>query len=896
MKLVKIKINNRIDRILNFDRHEQFHNNSYIIRNSGTGLQELFRISALPQLIDDEGMRDLTVNVTGDGNELKVTFTSLSGKSKQKENAEGLERDGNDYICKREKPADADHFKLNFQYENTTISLCIYFATSENTYDAIVDFGSEASQAVWLNGGIINHVGLTESIRDQHTENTIKNEEDLRKFVQYESDTLYKSIYHIKKQLTSEPTPACAWPKYDGGDWKFLALNSTSLGEYIQLPNSKLFRFDLGNYTDLRIKVDHERKQLRQFGDGIVERILLNNIVKQVLKEIVSNADKEKGAYITLNILMPNVYPIHMAAQKLEWLAEDIKALVNGAITSTDANTSGENSNQANEPSSDQQVSDGQSSGKVNDQPIEIKFDKIRAVELRAISESDASMIGYINSLQNNHHKIKPGNYLIMDAGKGTLDFSFMEVQTSGTPYVNRSRSGIVGAGNAVTYGLLVGLVNDYLSQEFVGYQTKTEEEKHQLIKDFIYTKILVSDIAQLTPLIKAVESYKKVYNELYKNNATHTTVTESVEAKATIQELDINEFTKWITDEDEQSGLVEANTFLSEDSCKFVTYEIENIVNEVGEKLKDMLTCTSITSDEEKEKKLTPVKGAIFTGRGFLMKELFDKMQEKLQELQIMMPNDKVITLDKESDMKGICIEINQKIITDKYDASPSHQTIGIHTNITDDDETTENTETPKKKKKNGGGDPKRNNLWGEGFGGFREYNGEYTKQRGGNVSNEGIEIDGEDIKNDASISIGGWRYEIDQRFQCERDSKGKVIKKHDSVLYFDGINYWLTSNGIAPQEIVDETQNQPECPLGFESLFPNVVLDNNNQVVIPKMPEPSSPSQDDPSGSDVNPNDSFGPEAEGNGDNGKSWLQKLKDNVSSSWQKLKDRLSLND
>ena len=688
-------------------------------------------------------------------------------------------------------------------------------------------------------------------------------------FVQFESDTLYKSNYFIKKQLSCEP--ACAWPKYDNDEWKFLALNSTALNDYLQLPNSKLFRFDLDNYTDLTINVCDEEKQLIEFENGIVERILLNNIVKQVLKEIVSNANEKKGAYVTLNILMPNVYPIHLAAQKLEWLAEDIKSLANKTITLTDANTSGENSNQASEPSSDQQVSD-----KATTRPTVIKFDKIKAVELRAISESDASMIGYINSLPASQ-QIQPGNYLIMDAGKGTLDFSFMEVQTKETPYVNRSRAGIVGAGNAVTYGLLVGLVNDYLSHVYLGYQDKNEEEKHQLIKEFIFTKVLKSDLAEITKLFKAVECYKKVYNELYKDNTPTITVKKAEEQQDEIKNLVIDDFTKWISSDGERlPGLVEQNSYLSEIGSQFVTCEIENIVNEVGEKLKEMLSCSTTTSDEEKEKNLTPVESVIFTGRGFLMKELFDKMQEKLKELQIMKPDDKVITLEKESDMKGICIKINQKMITDKYDASPSQQTIGIHTRIKVKNETTENRGTPKQKKKDSGIDPGTYDGWG---GGFREHNGEYTKQRGGNVSKEGIPIDREDITNDASISIGGWRYDIEPRFQCERNPQGKALKNQKCLLYFDGINYWLTSEGINPQEIVDEIENKPRCPLGFESLFPNVVLNNAGQVVIPKMPESSEQNQGNPTESDAAPSDYEEQGTEETRDNERKWWQRIID-----------------
>ena len=120
MKLVKIRINNRVDRILNFDFDDnddntKTHNNSYIIRNRGNGVQELFRISSIPQLIDDEGTKDLTIQVNDKDDELTIVFMPKNGKSKQREELPGLKLDGDNYICERRRCDGSDHFRLNFQ-------------------------------------------------------------------------------------------------------------------------------------------------------------------------------------------------------------------------------------------------------------------------------------------------------------------------------------------------------------------------------------------------------------------------------------------------------------------------------------------------------------------------------------------------------------------------------------------------------------------------------------------------------------------------------------------------------------------------------------------------------------------------------------------------------------
>lgn len=784
MKLIKIKINNRVERILNFDNREIFHNNTYIIRNHGNAAQELFRISSNPQLIDDEGAKYISVKIEENGNNLDVIFedkkTQISKSSpKSSRGNQGtvenepeknqLEKTDDGFLaCKKQKPANADCYILKFKYGDAEISINIYFASRENTYDAIIDFGSEATQATWFKEGRTNKINLTESILEMSKSAQSTVSETLTDYVQYEDDTLYKSKYYIKKECDQNNPIGNGWPTYDGECWKFLVQNSDSFTEYLELPNSKLIRFDLSEYAKLKIKLNNKVKPLWEINDHLIERTLLNNIVSQVLHAITSSTDDENNAYITLNILMPNIYPIDIAAEKLEWLAKDID---------------------------NWRKSHAENKGN--------KF----AIELRAVSESDASMLGHINNLKGGQG-INPGVYLIMDAGKGTLDFSFLEVKKEGTPYVNRSRAGIVGAGNAVTYGLLVGLVNDYLSAYLVGYGRKNIQEKQGLIQEFMFSKILNEDLAKKTALFKSVENYKKKYNELFSKQAAASEITQKDEANDNINSLALDEFIQWI-DENNSKSLS-----LSSESQNYVTCEIEKIVNEAGQKLEGMVKCDNRLLPNGEE-----ATGVIFTGRGFLMKELRDKMTNKLIELGIIRSKDR-ISLPSDHEMKSICMNINQMLLADQYDAAASQQTIGIHNHIVDG---TKNQNASKKME-----NQEKAVYGGLGMGVAIRYAGEgdYHQSRG-NVSNEGIKISGQDISNSSSISIGGWRYVIKADFE-----------KHDSILYFDGINYLLTTSGKAPFKLGSDTCEPNVCKLGFESLFPNVVVSDEKGIVIP-MPE---------------------------------------------------------
>lgn len=811
MQLVKIRINNRVDKILNFGEHEPLRNNHYIIREGDNEPRELFRISKNAKLINGNNEEDLIVKKTeAEDNVLNVVFDrpepthfeeNQNGfwgrRNRQAQNRvdnrastpEGMITIGEYYVYRMPRPEGTDHYELKFHLEEATVSIFLYFAKNSETFDAIIDFGSEASQASWyVNGGTQNNaarpINLTESIRLEQKEQA-ENAED---YVEYESERLYKSIYYIKKDLGD--TIPDAWPKYDNESIKFLVAKDIELADlhkdYFQLPNSKLIRFDLSNYAKLTVKLNHQDTVLYDLGEDVIERVLMNNIVLQVLHTIDGQASNQgkHSAYIVLNVLMPNVYPIHITSQKLNQLAEDIVNLLGKGGT------------------------------------------RIKAVELRAISESDASLLGYFN---NTMKKIPHGNYLIMDAGKGTLDFSIMEYVNHGCPYVNKSRAGIIGAGNAITYGLIVGLMNDFLCTCLKDYKGKKIEEKHSLIRKLIYKWFVEKkenssdskdsvDVATVEKLLSSIEKYKKVYNDLYRTQAQNITLSD--EAANNVDILDIEKFNQWI-------GHLAANKInLSEDSQKYVTIEIENIVNAAMRKLIDM----TIIGQNDNNIPI-PLTGFVFTGRGFLMKQLQEKMREQLVEKGIVskdtepiIPSEEPLNGQEETDdvsMKNICMNIHQMLLTGRYDASPSQQTIGVFHRGINVEATTDQTEGKSKVKADPEYDP---DSYSEPvFSEDEEENGIHSITSG-ELESDGISIPG--ITNDSSIIIGGWRYGIRTDFQ-----------NTTGTLYFDGIQYWLTAPGRESQPIAASQNDPSSSSFVFESLFPNIKLKNEGQVKIPKQ-----------------------------------------------------------
>lgn len=75
---------------------------------------------------------------------------------------------------------------------------------------------------------------------------------------------------------------------------------------------------------------------------------------------------------------------------------------------------------------------------------------KLSTIDVRTCSESDASLLNWINKQKH----VQPGRYLIIDMGKGTTDFSVVNIK-SATQAESIFRAGIIGAGNVLSYAIL---------------------------------------------------------------------------------------------------------------------------------------------------------------------------------------------------------------------------------------------------------------------------------------------------------------------------------------------------------------------------------------------------------------------------------------------------------
>lgn len=784
MKLLKdLKINGRVEKILNFDKDDEA-NNHYIVKPQGRSPITLIELGANDNYVSTESKNKslkfskVETEEAGDCITIKLTLGPNKQNNTIPKDIKYNKKDSQNHILLLER-TDIPHVILEFGIEGVDKKKLIHIHIEDVVYNAIVDFGSEASQACWLkdspNPSFIN---LTSAIRKAIALTTDKDKD----FVQYEHDekesmNFYRSIYFIKKEVSDNNLAKLeSWPDYTDTTVRFLVKVTEETEEiaqnYIQIPNTKILNFTTGGYAKNRVTINGDEIEIKDIKEGIVMTMVMNNIIKQTLMSIENNINstyqKDKACGLILNILMPNVYPIHIVSQKLNQLAENI----------------------------------GQIAGEIP---------HINGVELRYISESDASLLGYIN--KHNEKPLKKGAYIIVDAGKGTLDFSLIEVDNK-KALTNMRRGGIVGAGAAITYGMVVGLVHEYLYTYCEDFAAKSADKKEALIRHFIYNQILkCDDIAKLNMTMKNIENYKKVYNDSY--GEEHKNTETDNKFRHQFEQLNLSEggasFNKVV------ESWINSKHYLTKESSKYVTAEIEMIVYEALKRMKTAL-------DKE------TAKVVVFTGRGCLMKELRVKLKKEMIAHRLLEDYDDNELVPEET-MKTGCMYINQLLTTGSYDTAESHQSFSILNRFEGKDDKKGGKEKKKETKQEEVDtiDQLRNKIEERGIssilGGYR-----HAKESSGNLAH-GTDIG--KIENAMSlINIGGWLYSIDKRF-VDKNCK----------IFFDGTQYIITADGVEPQELNNAViEGSQVAKLGFESLFPNINVDDEkeeNIIVIPQIPE---------------------------------------------------------
>ena len=505
--------------------------------------------------------------------------------------------------------------------EVRTRNLKLYVSGANRIADVVLDFGSEASQMTIFRRDEAQDInGITPLFEDMHR--LYGGDLEYKDYLQYdESGTgLYKSIFFAQKEWTREDKINCSAPilldvknNNPVEDTKVLVLTSKNKKEeirhtYLNLPNVKIINF--GGVREPSILYNGSSKPISDFKENFFYRRCINHFIFNALNSI---SQEEDIPLVSLYLLMPNIYSYNKIFENLYWVSMDIQKMLE-------------------------------------------YFPQIKGVEVSMISESDASLLGTICSMRN--ETLSDGNYLVLDAGKGTLDFSVLQVSSeTHLMYKNVYRSGIVGAGNSISYAFLLSILDHFYYLNTGHHPTVSN------LRDYIYYNVLGSsdkgrasqggDAFYLKELMEAVDNYKIAVGE---KKGIQMAEIPSADGLEDITEIQLSTLVDYI------KKLVKDETFqlLSKEELRYVDKTIQLIVESVTSKLATM-----------KGKTFTSINDVIFAGRGFEYKPLKECMINQLKARDIISENTGEIAITNRASAatpKIICLYLSEALINGQY------------------------------------------------------------------------------------------------------------------------------------------------------------------------------------------------------------------------------------
>ena len=642
MKLIPIKINSNTEYMVDLESDRTVNDSFLIHANNRVNLISFYRQTDSEQVTfqTDKGRRNMYVSFSKEDNvnsendcDINRDIITIKLQKKrpnaEKVEAEKVETENYEYSFKsaelfynppqNHKPTHLE-VKISYEDEETSKTLVFYlYRNRAEVYESVIDCGSEATQisfkCQYVPENVNNRISILKSILAMRN---IQNENDVD-YIQHEnqSNYLFRSIFYVKNEITTDDienvTPVYYTNNEEGNDDNYsidnvshildnesfedgaikiltqrTELERGKLNEsYFRLCNMKVSAF--GGVSQKELLYNGLPQYVTGIGDNYYYRRYLNEFLHIVL-EMFNRKTREnvgiKPRFLSLYMLMPNVYSLAKVQKCLDDMTRDISDMI--------------------------------------EQNGEFKKN-ILGFTVNAVSESDASLIG-ADTLEGLDID---GVSLIMDAGKGTLDYSII-IKEQGK-YINIMKGGIVGASAAISYGFILDLLTRYV------YKRKTESAQNigPVSLAAGINEIMKGSPKFLNELMSAVDEYKIRYDGLNPQIpvVNHNPAVETV--------FSYDAFVEWI---------------------KRLDYQVENryvnaIINEI---------VTTVTEDIN-SKNSSNIDYVIFAGRGFLYKGLKDEM---LRSVKSRYPNVKNKELDRNNAVgyKSLCLHICNAIAEGLY------------------------------------------------------------------------------------------------------------------------------------------------------------------------------------------------------------------------------------
>lgn len=485
------------------------------------------------------------------------------------------------------------------------------FAHPEQFLGMALDFGSESSQLAvkrYQTGFGYQekkpeHENLFRNIYAFHKAKGWISKEDNSSYYQEEENTnFYKSIFFLKEDLTGDyediekelfiqnmPENLKMMVNSSSRDSGFVTLTEN---RFHQLPNLKITHKYVDVFSRLNFNINKEGYDVNVTLGEVKNKTynsILNVIIESFLKKefIKYSGAKRKIRFV---LLVPNIYD-HADIRHTQRLLHKI----------------------------------------FKDFAEHEYKDKILAWEILTISESDASFLGYIN--KNDVHVQKDSDYIIVDAGKGTTDFSVIRTGKDNLFNIKPTyRNGFAGAGNMITFAIFETVLH------YIRANADNQHTASKFIKEQVLRNLSDSNLEIKNRLYKELERLKYNYND---NNAyalnqwTNARSGDFNFRNITEAGSDINTLIDLLA---QISNISDFYGYVSE-TCKLIAQRVVSNLKMIKDNKEDF-NCG----------------GIILTGRGFLFKPLERELRDCITA-QLHISEEWIHTLNG-TELKDVCIK----------------------------------------------------------------------------------------------------------------------------------------------------------------------------------------------------------------------------------------------
>lgn len=479
----------------------------------------------------------------------------------------------------------------------------LHTGVQERIFDAVFDFGSEASQIAFHQRRTepspdprINMVDrllfgfyapalrtgkLTRNPVGEDGDNLTLSNVQRERFMPYDAHTdgtvnkyFFNSNFFVRRSYRGEnnadPSPHLAPFAEGNGEWVSLLGDTYDRRymipendeDYEIIPNLKLAELGLTRSFSLMIN-----DRLGEFANEEIQEDIFRRVMGQFMhilfRELDDRVRKTKNKLLKLTLLVPNIYSQLRVNALVANLYQDIAAI----IAEGGYGFSG--------------------------------------FEVQTLSESDAALLGLLTDTGVagvGFDKIKPkDNCLVVDSGKGTTDISILTIGRN-NEFGSVFRSGFAGAGNALTYAFADTLFAMILGPDDIA-------KREQFLKKFLEYQ---RDLGSVYAFHRHLETIKKNFHRHEDPQYTYT----PEQFKELGFDLNVDNYRNLLWQKLRDHFSRPGKTF--QDYFGIIENTIDRMVR--------------MTIDRLKESGVARFNLVVLSGRSFLMKEYRDRMEAALR------------------------------------------------------------------------------------------------------------------------------------------------------------------------------------------------------------------------------------------------------------------------